>query len=88
MEKLPKIAEWLGNKQFLCGAKPTMVDFYLFEVIETLNAISGSNGVYTALPKLEAYHDRVQALPGMSEYFASEECIKAPFFVPQCQLNM
>ncbi len=50
MEKLVKIAEWLGNKQFLIGAKPTMVDFYFFEIIETLNAISGSNGVYTAQP--------------------------------------
>ena len=65
-----------------------MVDFYLFEAIETLNAISGSNGVYAALPKLEAYHDRVLALPGMNEYFNSDECIKAPFFAPQCQLNM
>ena len=36
IEGLPKIAEFLGNKNFLCGADLSMVDFMLFETVETL----------------------------------------------------
>ena len=50
MEKMGPICDWLGSKKFLVGTNVSMVDYYMFEIIETFNAIDGDNGVYKAHP--------------------------------------
>ena len=61
------------DRQFLLGDKVCIADFVLFEHIEYANQIAKGQDFtpYTLHPKLEAYRNRMAALPGLAEYLAS-----------------
>ena len=71
---------YLGEKNFLTGTDVRMVDFLLFETIETLKFLSKSDRIFTEFPTLRALHARVAALPGLAEYLASDQHIARPYF--------
>ena len=60
------------DRQFVNGDTLCYADFVLFEHIEYANQITKGQAEtpYTKLPKLEAYRNRIAALPGMAEYLA------------------
>ena len=63
------------DRQFVTGANVTLPDFILFEQINFVNQITkGQNDTaFTKFPKLEAFHARMAALPGLAEYLAGPE---------------
>ena len=85
---VPKLAGFLGSKNFLLGDEVTMADLMLFEDIETVVAAMQSENLYTDYPALKAYQDRVRALPGLAEFLASPKHIGVPFFIPQIKVPM
>ena len=62
---LPKIVEWLGDKQFLTDSL-TWLDFYFWEILEL--AKSCYDDLLTDFPVLGAYHQSVANLPRLKEY--------------------
>ena len=71
IEGLPKLANFLGDKNYMCGNDLTMPDFFFFEVIETVLGLCHDKRIFTAHPKLEAFHSRMKALPALAAYLAS-----------------
>ena len=62
---MPKIVEWLGDKQFLTESV-TWLDFYFWEMLEL--ARSCYPELYVDFPTLGAYHENVANLPRLKEY--------------------
>ena len=77
-EKMPQIVAYLGDKQWFVGSGPSMVDFQFFETVESLKALSEDNRLYEQWPTLEAFRNRVAALPRFAEYLASDRFISGP----------
>ena len=88
LEGWPKIAAALGDKNFLVGDSVTMVDFFLWELLETTMAMCKDKRIYTAHPKLEAFNGRMKALPTFAAFLASDKFIKNAFFPPMVALDM
>ena len=87
IEGYPKLAEFLGNKDYLTGTL-SMVDFMLFEMEETICALCHDKRIYTSHPNLEAHNNRMKAIPQFAAYLASPDCITQPFFIPASNLDM
>merc|ERR1711998_234828 len=68
-EKLPPIVKFLGDKKFLAGDYPVYIDFYFWELLNTLKFYT-DGAVFTTHPTLQAYHASVAGLPGVKEYLA------------------
>lgn len=75
LEGSARLADYLGEKNFLTGDKVTMPDFILFEIIETVLGLCHDKRLFTAHPNLEAFHGRMKALPNFSDYLASDKFI-------------
>ena len=73
--KMPAIVAFLGDKKFLVGDYATYVDFYFFELLNTLNFYTEGK-VYTDYPTLSTYHASVADLPGLKEYLADPNCME------------
>ena len=60
------------DREFVNGANLCYADFVLFEHIEYANQMTKGQAEtpYTKFPKLEAFRNRIAALPGMAEYLA------------------
>merc|ERR1712194_186326 len=80
------VESYLGDKEFLIGSAIKWVDFYLFELLERFTWLMGGG---TALadfsPKLNAYHRRIFALPGVQEQQAKE--LPLPFNNKSSKIN-
>jgi glutathione S-transferase len=64
--RLEPMHKFLGESPFLVGADVTYVDFILFEMLERCNdAHMWAGALFAELPRFEAYHARVAALPRM-----------------------
>ena len=85
------VAEWirvglrtyqtlLGDKAFLFGAGPLAADFFLYEHVQCCLAVDP--GALEALPALAALCRRVEQLPAIQRYMASERWIDRPFHAP------
>ena len=57
-----------------------MPDFILFEAIEMILGICTDKRIFTSHPQLEAFHNRMKALPAFAAHLASPQCLKEPFF--------
>mmetsp|Transcript_33645 Transcript_33645/g.41210 ORF Transcript_33645/g.41210 Transcript_33645/m.41210 type:complete len:218 (-) Transcript_33645:205-858(-) len=77
-----KVAEALGDKEYLANGKLSFVDFILFELMETCNALAQDDRFNTAYPKLKAHHDRIAAIPKFAAYLASDKHLAGPFAPP------
>ena len=76
IEGLRIIVNYLGDKLFLCGDKPTLADFQFFEGIEYTNLIcaddhDGAYRTYQEFPTLEDYRNRI-----------AEQTLSLSFHVP------
>lgn len=73
------------GRAFLCGAKETIADFTLFEVLDGVSTmvaeLSEPKGedVLAAYPALKAYKARFAALPAVAEFMASPSYMRRPF---------
>ena len=72
LEGIPKIANFLGEKNFLTGDNVSMPDFILFEAVETILGLCHDKRLFTTHPNLEAFHNRMKALPTFATYLASD----------------
>ena len=93
IEGLRPIVEHLGEKPFLCGDKPTLADFQLFEGIEYTNVTcadeaGGPCRTYTEFPTLEEYRNRMAELPKLKQYLASSSHTKAPWYPAFAKLQV
>jgi len=64
----------------------TYVDFYWFELLELMNFIT-EGGVYKDYPQLLRYHKRMASLPGLNQYYHSEENQSLSFNNKVAKLN-
>ena len=87
LEGLPKIADFLGNKEYLTGTL-SMVDFILYEIVEILLGLCHDKRIFTTYPALEAFHNRMKAIPQLAAYFASSQFLAEPFFIPAAKVVM
>ena len=62
LEGLPKIAEFLGTKDFLTGTL-SMPDFILYEIVEIILGLCHDKRIFQTYPNLEAFHNRMKATP-------------------------
>ena len=65
-----------------------MADFQLYEAIETLLGICHDKRIFTTYPNLEAFHNRMKAIPQFAAHLASPNCITEPFLPPFYNLDM
>ena len=87
LEKVKPLVHFLGEKQFLVGSEVTYVDFTFFELCELIQFISEGQ-LFTQIPKLQEYSERVKALPRLAEYYADDtRCMKRPFNNKVAQIN-
>ena len=87
LETLPPIPEYLGNKEFLTGTL-SLADFQLYEAIEILLGMCHDKRIFTTYPNLEAFHNRMKAIPQFAAHLASPNCLTEPFFVPAANIDM
>ena len=67
--ELGKVASYLGEKQFLNGAKVTWPDFFLLETLDMIEALApGSLNEVSQI--LVNYRSRVASLPNIQEYIS------------------
>jgi len=64
--KLKPFEEYLGDKKFLVGDKPTFPDFHLYEMLDQHVIFEPS--CLEAYPKLQAYKQRFEALPAIKAF--------------------
>ena len=77
---LQKIVAYLGEKTFLTGDQVKFVDFFLYEIINTIHGMdNGSRRVFDTFPTLEAYHGRVKAVPEFAAFLASDKYVEHRF---------
>ena len=76
----PPIAEHLGSKNFMQGNDITMIDFYMFDLVETILELCQDERIYTTHPALPAFMDRMRALPTLAAYMNSDKMITGLFF--------
>jgi len=88
MDGMPKIANFLGNQNYLTGDKVTMPDFILFEVVETILGLCHDRRLFQAHPNLEGFYTRIRALPTFAAYLNSPRHLAEPFFIPAAKVNM
>lgn len=70
---LPKVAEYLGDNDFLVGDYPTYIDFYFFETLQLCNMIR-ERGLFTEYPRLGAYNEKFCNLKGVKDYINDPFC--------------
>ncbi|XP_065179218.1 glutathione S-transferase Mu 1-like [Sycon ciliatum] len=81
--KLPKFAEALGDKKFLCGDNITFPDFHFFELLD--QHLTFEPGCLDDFPTLKAYHERIAELPKIKAYRASDRFVARPVNNPSAQ---
>lgn len=74
------IAAHLGSKNFMQGSEVTMVDFLMFDLVETIEALCQDDRLLQQYQNLAPYMTRMRALPNFKDYLSSTEIIRAPFF--------
>jgi glutathione S-transferase len=84
--KIPAIVKFLGEKQFLIGDYVTWMDFFFFELIDSIQWLT-DGALFSEYPSLEAYFQRFITLPNLKGYWESEKCIKRPFNNKIAKLN-
>ena len=79
------LVDYLGDKKFLTGDNVCLVDFILFEFCEYGDKLSGgkTGEKYATLPE---YCERVKNLPGMKEFYESEQRLGRGFMPPSVKL--
>ncbi|OQV19816.1 putative Glutathione S-transferase Mu 1 [Hypsibius exemplaris] len=78
-QTLKQYVEILGKKDYLVSGGLSYVDFVFFELLDALNTLY--EDLFTELPTLKAYHQRIKSLKGVKEYLASKrnpEKLNAP----------
>ena len=88
MKGIGPIVDVLGSKNYLIGAKVSLVDFVLFEGIETVIVLCRDERLFDKHPTLRALRDRMLALPKFGAYYKSDACIKRPFFISTVKVAM
>ena len=85
--KVEPLVTYLGSKTFLCGENLTYVDFIFFELCDFMDWIAEGQ-LMQRYPDLQAYHDRVKALPKLCDFYNDDtKCIKRPYNNKIAKLN-
>ena len=67
-DQLPAILKFQGKNKFLCtNEKPTWVDFYFFEIVNSLRWVTEGK-VFNDYPALRMYYDEMSNLPKLKEH--------------------
>jgi len=70
------ISKFLGDRQFFAGPKMTYVDFIAYELIDKW--ILFEKSIVSNFPNLVSFHDRIEKIPSVAKYMASDKFIKWP----------
>ena len=82
--QLTAVSTYMMKNKYLAGDNITFIDFVMFELLELLDFVYDKMLLKTNAT-LNAYHQRIKALPGLSAY--KTEMQAAPFNGPQAKLN-
>jgi hypothetical protein len=69
--------KYLGEKKFLIGDYATYVDFYFYEMLNTLQFYT-DGALFTANPTIGDYHANIRSLKGVKEYLDDPNCMEKP----------
>jgi glutathione S-transferase len=87
--QMPGLAARLGDKPFLFGDQPVVVDFHLADLLEKLNAMDNELTMGTKLVKgnatWEGYLARFKALEKIAAFRASDKYVERPFNSPMAK---
>jgi len=75
-DTLNAYSKFLGDRQFFAGAKLTYVDFIAYELLDKLALFEKS--IMSKYSNLVAFNARIEALPTVAKYMASDKFIKWP----------
>ena len=75
-----QIASHLGSKNFMQGDDVTLVDFLMFDSIETIQALCEDDRLLQEYTNLTPYMERMRNLPNFRDYLNSDDQIRSPFF--------
>jgi glutathione S-transferase len=73
---LTRCTNFLAGKKWLAGNTLTHVDFMFYEFLDQLRVFEAS--LFDGFPALKEYMTQFEALPGIQEYLASDQCMKRP----------
>ena len=88
-----RLAEWakyLGEKPFMTGDTCTVADIKLYETLRKIRIIEtevGTTSVLAGQPKLCAFLARVEAIPAIAAYMASDQHLERPLNNPHAQFR-
>lgn len=69
-DQLPPILRFQGKNKFLCSnGKPTWVDFFFFELIQSLRWVT-DDIIFSEYPSLKFYYDEVSNLPNLKDHLS------------------
>lgn len=77
----------LGEKKFLCGDEPSIVDFSMYEILDFFYYLTKGK-IFLDYPTLEGYKSNIASLPGLKEYLEGDnEMSKYIFNNKVAQIN-
>ncbi|CAN7985842.1 unnamed protein product [Ixodes hexagonus] len=77
-DRLPALARFLADRQFLTGDAPSYVDFLAFEALDQHRTLWPKECSFQDQPKILAYLRRIESLPAFRDYLASEAFVSWP----------
>ena len=76
-ERLPKFEGLLSKSIFVVGDKPVYVDFILYEYLDQLRLFLPA--AFDGFESVNSYLSRIRELPGLKDWFTSEEYMKGEY---------
>lgn len=72
-DQLPPILKFQGKNRYLCSnEKPTWVDFFFFEFIQSLRWVTDGI-IFQQYPSLQVYYDDMSSLPNLKEHLLDKD---------------
>jgi len=77
------MSDFLGERPFVGGKDLTFADFSVYDVLYQLNLFTPEH--FGQFANLKAYLERIEALPAIKAFNASERAIRWPLTGPMAQ---
>ncbi|KXJ12315.1 Glutathione S-transferase Mu 3 [Exaiptasia diaphana] len=80
VQTIEAFSDFLGEKNYLAGDKITFVDFVMYELLDQHKVFDAS--LLEPHKNLQAFMERIEALPKIAEYMKSDKFMTRPINNP------